>query len=78
MTGARRRWSRFVAAAITLWCSAAIGFAEGDQELADYQPSPAAVRLLAEFEQYHERTVQATPSREQGATRSVAGSCGNR
>ena len=67
MTGARRRWSRFVAAATTLWCSAAIGFAEGDQELADYQPSPAAVRLLAEFEQYHERTVQAAPSREQVA-----------
>ena len=67
MIDARRPRSRFVAAAITLWCSAAIGFAGGDEELADYQPSPAAVNLLAEFEQYHERTVQAAPSREQVA-----------
>ena len=67
MTGARLPRSRFVAAVITLWCSAAIGFAGGDEELADYQPSPAAARLLAEFEQYHERTVQAAPSREQVA-----------
>ena len=67
MTGARRPRFRFVAAAFTLWCSAASGFAAGDEELTDYQPSPAAVRLLAEFEQYHERTVQAAPSRDQVA-----------
>ena len=67
MTGVRQRRSRFAAAAITLWCSAAIGFAGGDEELADYQPAPAAARLLAEFEQYHERTVQAAPSRDQVA-----------
>lgn len=67
MTATRLPRSRFVAAAITLWCSAAIGFAGGDEELADYQPSAAAVGLLAEFEQYHERTVQAAPSREQVA-----------
>ena len=67
MTGAQLPWSRFVAAAVTLWCSATTGFAGGDEELADYHPSPAAVRLLAEFEQYHERTVQAAPSREQVA-----------
>ena len=67
MTGARLLRSRVAAAAIALCCSAAIGFAEGDQELADYRPSPAAARLLAEFEQYHERTVQVAPSREQVA-----------
>ena len=62
--GVRRTRSRFAAAAIMLWCSAAIGFAGGAEELADYEPSPAAVRLVAEFERYHERTVQAAPSRE--------------
>lgn len=65
MTGVRLPRSRFVAAAITLWCSAAIGFAAGDEELADYQPAPAAVRLVAEFERYHEQAVQAAPGREQ-------------
>ena len=67
MTGALVPQSRFVAAAITFWCSAAIGFAGGDEELVDYQPSPAAARLLTDFEQYHERAVQAAPSREQVA-----------
>lgn len=67
MTGARRPRSRFVAAAIALWCSAAIGFAGGDEELAGYEPSPAAAGLVAEFERYHERAVQAAPSREQVA-----------
>ena len=65
MTGAQRTRFRFVAAAITLWCSAATGFAGGDEELADYQPLPEAAHLLAEFEHYHERTVHAAPSRDQ-------------
>ena len=47
-----------------LSCSAAIGIAGGDEELADYEPSPEAVRLVAEFERYHERTVQVALSRE--------------
>ena len=55
----------FLAAAILLWSSAAVGFAGGDEELADYEPSPAAVRLVAEFDRYHERTVRAAPSRRQ-------------
>ena len=67
MTGARLPRSRVMAAAITVCCGASIGFAGGDEELADYQPSPAAVRLLADYEQYHERTVQAAPSRERVA-----------
>ena len=41
------------------WCSAAIGFAAGDEELADYEPSPTAAGLVAEFERYHKRTVRA-------------------
>ena len=63
--GVRRTRSRFAAAAIMLWCSAAIGFAAGDEELADYEPSPTAAGLVAEFERYHERTVRAAPRREQ-------------
>lgn len=46
-----------------LLCASA-GFADGSEELADYEPSPAAAELLAEFERYYHDTIRSRPGRE--------------
>ena len=53
-------------ATVLLLCAAA-GFADGSEELADYEPSPEAVRLLAEFERYYHGTILGTPTPERVA-----------
>lgn len=56
----RRRW---MAVTAVLLCAAA-GFADGSDELADYEPSPEAVRLLAEYERYYHGTILEWPGQE--------------
>jgi tetratricopeptide (TPR) repeat protein len=46
-----------------LMCAAA-GFADGSEELADYEPSPEAVRLLTEFQSYAYENMLNVPSPE--------------
>ena len=55
---------RAALAALALILFAAAGFADGSEELADYEPSPAAVRLLAEFERYYHGTIVGRPGPE--------------
>ena len=54
---------RSVAVVAVLLCASA-GFADGSAELADYEPSPEAGRLLAEFERYYHGTILDWPGRE--------------
>lgn len=55
-----------MAVTMVLMCAAA-GFADGSAELADYEPSPEAVRLLAEFERYYHATILDWPGQERVA-----------
>lgn len=52
-----------MAAVAALLCATA-GYADGSEELADYEPSPAAAELLAEFERYYHDTIRNRPGRE--------------
>ena len=49
---------------MTALLGAGAGFADGSAELADYRPSPEAVRLLAEFERYYHATILDWPAQE--------------
>lgn len=52
-----------IAMALVLLCSAA-GFADGSEELADYEPSPEAVRLLEEFQRHAHDIILGWPGPE--------------
>ena len=54
---------RWMAVAFVLLCGTA-AFADGSAELADYEPSPEAVRLLAEFERYYHGTILDWPGQQ--------------
>ena len=67
--GVRAPGCRWVAVAFVLLCGT-VGFADGSAELADYEPSPEAARLLAEYERYYHATILDWPGKERvaGAT----------
>ena len=52
-----------IAMALVLLCSGA-GYADGSEELADYEPSPEAVRLLEEFQRHAHDIILGWPGPE--------------